>query len=132
MIRILIFLVAMLVPVVSGAVDYTVYDNTTGIIYRYGKCTEIEYPQQRKQPYEKLMRYRVTTENYVVNGTPVYVPQPDPDPAVVAALIEADEQRQVSSEKLFKVLFWLVNHVRALEGQQAITAEQMKNFLRGM
>jgi hypothetical protein len=39
---------------------------------------------------------------------------------------------QISIKVAAKILFWLVNEVRALKGQQPITAVTFRNFVKGL
>ena len=53
----------------------------------------------------------------------------------VASILDGYTETQASKltlEVVAKVLFWSVNEIRVLKGQQPVTAKQFKTFLKGL
>lgn len=59
-----------------------VYKKSNGLIVKYVTCPDSMISGQYDSSAESFLEWGncITTENYVVNGAPVYVAPPDPDP----------------------------------------------------
>ena len=55
-----------------------------------------------------------------------------PTPAGVLDGYKEHHVRGITKKGLAKILFWTVNEVRALKGQQPVTPDQYKQFLKGI
>jgi hypothetical protein len=55
-----------------------------------------------------------------------------PTPATILDGYTDSHARNITLAFVAKVLFWLVNEVRGLKGQQPLTAGQMFNFFKGL
>jgi hypothetical protein len=106
---------------------YIVFRQSDGEIIKHGICAPGDFDLQAADG-ETAIEGEITNETHIIDGEPVRIEPPSPDPSVVA------EMEFVNSVTIAKAKIALdhENRLRVLEGKPAIDRQAFIQYLKGL